>query len=128
MSVTTKKRGDYGEKIARRYLEERAFTILACNYMPSRGIKRGEIDIIAQKGNIIHFIEVKTRFVHSGDIVDPPETQITRSKIQALNRTAQIYLKEKACSGVTYVFDALAITIYPREKKAHVRFLEDIFL
>lgn len=55
--MNNKQFGYLGEKIAKFYLQIREFQILKCNF----SCKFGEIDIIARKGNYIHFVEVKTR-------------------------------------------------------------------
>ena len=51
--------GNDGELLATDFLEKQGFVILERNY---RFRRFGEIDIIAQKENLIVFIEVKTRF------------------------------------------------------------------
>lgn len=50
--------GNYGEDLAAEFLSSRGFKIIGRNlsYGP------GELDIVAQKGDELHFIEVKTRF------------------------------------------------------------------
>lgn len=48
--------GHLGEDIAQKYLENKGFSIIGQNYLK----KYGEIDIIAKKGKILHFVEVKT--------------------------------------------------------------------
>ena len=48
--------GELGEKICSAYLSKKGFNILERNYTK----KYGEIDIIAQKDGVIHFIEVKS--------------------------------------------------------------------
>ena len=49
--------GAYGEQLAARHLRIKGYKILAANYRT--GV--GEIDIIAEKINVICFVEVKTR-------------------------------------------------------------------
>ncbi len=129
-SITTKLRGDYGEAIACRYLMARGFTIRTRNYMPARGVKRGEIDIVAEKDGAMHFVEVKTRFINgkSDTLTDPPEAQITVTKLRALSRAAQMYMRKEGLMHAVYHFDALAITVFLPQKRAQVRFLQDIFL
>ena len=48
--------GAYGEQIAVNYLKKQGFIILDTNYLK----KWGEIDVVARKTSIIHFVEVKT--------------------------------------------------------------------
>jgi putative endonuclease len=51
--------GNNGELLALDFIVNKGFTIIEHNYRFGR---LGEIDIIAQKENLIVFIEVKTRF------------------------------------------------------------------
>jgi len=54
---TEKRRlGDIGENIACDFLKKRGFEILDRNYLK----KWGEIDIVARKDSVIHFVEVKS--------------------------------------------------------------------
>lgn len=55
--MTTKEIGDYGEKLAVKYLRRKFFRIVERNY---RG-RHGEIDIIAKNRKYLIFCEVKTR-------------------------------------------------------------------
>ena len=54
---TTRERGTKGEQLAARYLKRQGYRILDQNYHS----RFGEIDIIAERGDIIAFCEVKTR-------------------------------------------------------------------
>lgn len=56
--MNTKNKGRYGENIACAILESFNYKIIERNYFT----RRGEIDVIALKNNIIHFIEVKTTY------------------------------------------------------------------
>lgn len=55
--MTNSEKGFIGETAVCEYLKERGYTISARNYR----IKGGEIDIIAENGFYIAFVEVKSR-------------------------------------------------------------------
>lgn len=55
--MTNFAKGVAAEDLAARYLTDKGYVILAQRYKT----KFGEIDLIAQKGDVLHFIEVKTR-------------------------------------------------------------------
>jgi putative endonuclease len=120
--------GQLGEKIAKKYLIAKGYTILAENYYQSKGLRRGEIDIIAEYNQAIHFIEVKARAVTTTKpLVDPPETAITRAKLRKIQTTAEIFLKETNLVKREVHFDALAVTYFVALKKAEVRHLRGIY-
>lgn len=57
MPVTEKRKiGDIGEELASMFLVKHGFEVIERNYRK----KWGELDIIAAKDNLLHFIEVKT--------------------------------------------------------------------
>lgn len=55
--MNTKKIGEYGEKIAASYLKKNGYKIVEKNYRT----RSSEIDIIAYDGEVLCFVEVKTR-------------------------------------------------------------------
>lgn len=59
MAINGEKRrfGFWGERKAARYLKRKGYKILQRNFK----CKMGEVDIIAAKGDVIAFVEVKTR-------------------------------------------------------------------
>lgn len=90
--------GDIAEKQAIKYLIKNDFDILEHNFYS----RFGEIDIIALKDNIIHFIEVK-----SGK--NEPIYNITPSKISKLIKTINYYLNTKKLD-FDYTLDAIIVT------------------
>ena len=72
--------GQAAENLATSYLKKKKFAIITRNYR----YQRAEIDIIAQKDQLLVFVEVKAR---SNDRFGDPETFVT-GKQQALVRTA----------------------------------------
>jgi len=107
----SKAKGDLAELKAISYLKDKGFVIIEHNFY----FRGGEIDIIAIKNNVLHFVEVK-----SGDSFEAIYN-ITPSKIKRLIKGASIYLKQKKLN-FAYSIDAL---ILQNEK---VEFIENITL
>jgi len=112
--------GDLGEKIAREYLEKKEYKILDKNFRYS---KLGELDIIAQKGNDIIFVEVKTR-MKTGPEGFWPEDNITYDKQKKLIKLSQIYLSKFKLLDKSWQIDILAVEIY-RDRSFDVRHTEN---
>lgn len=113
--------GALGEQIAVDYLISKGFQVIDRNYTK----KVGEIDVVATKDNIIHFIEVKT-LIKYGDYYNPFEN-ITYYKIMRIKRTVLWYLAEKRVSHETkYTLDAIAIEINRGDKHARLQVLWNI--
>ena len=82
-----------------------------------------EIDIIARKEKVLHFVEVKSR--HYGPI-GYPENNVGRKKFKRLQRAADQFLFMNP--GYKWIqFDILAITEF-KDKEAEYFLLEDVFL
>lgn len=111
--------GKNGEALAEIYLTEKGYTILHKNWRYSHY----EIDIIAQKENRLHFIEVKTR---TTDYYGYPEESVTPKKFHYLQQAADEYLYQYP--GYKWVqYDVLSIIL--KNKQPAIFFLiEDVFL
>lgn len=92
--------GKQSEDRAIDFLQERGFAIVDRNFYASR---LGEIDIIAKKGDILHFIEVKSS---RGNF--EPIYNITPAKIRKIINSANYYLKQKSLN-FAWCIDALII-------------------
>ncbi|MRI58239.1 MAG: YraN family protein [Epsilonproteobacteria bacterium] len=90
--------GDIGERQAVCYLQQLGFTILERNFYA----KFGEIDIVALKDDVVHFIEVK--YSKSYD----PLERITPSKMAKIIKTAKLYMAKRA-EVRPFCIDALII-------------------
>lgn len=55
------RRGQWGEMVARWWLRLKGYAILAHGYRSGRGSGAGEVDIVARRGDVVVFVEVKTR-------------------------------------------------------------------
>ena len=78
--------GKFGEDTAEKYLKKNKYKIIQRNYL----IRGGEIDIIAQKGEYIIFVEVKTR---SDNAFGTPAEAITFHKIQRMKKAAGVFMQ-----------------------------------
>ncbi len=124
--------GRIGEDIAVRYLENKGFEIIEQNYRK----KYGEIDIIAQKANVLHFIEVKSVSCESFPKDAPyatdkhrPEDNVHYQKLKRLRNTLQVYLFQRFPKGQPeWVFDVITVRLGMETKQASVKFLENLIL
>lgn len=73
--------GRRGELLAVRMLEARGWRILATNYRAGRR----EVDVVARRGNLLAFVEVKTR---SGSGFGAPQAAVTRLKQREIEAVA----------------------------------------
>jgi putative endonuclease len=80
--------GRRGEDLAAKHLQGQGYTILARNYRTPAG----ELDIVAQEGGILVFVEVKMRRSLRFGI---PQEALTRAKQAHLVQAAQHYLMER---------------------------------
>jgi putative endonuclease len=115
--------GALGEEIACRFLLKQNFDLVDRNFRQ----KCGEIDIVAKKSGILHFIEVKTVSREINGF--RAEDNMHFRKIQRLERTIEIYLLKKNVPHET-LFQVDGITVYlNRERRqANVRMIENINL
>jgi putative endonuclease len=79
--------GTRGEELAQRFLQQKGYQILDCNYR----CRWGEINIVAHDGDELVFLEVRTR--RSADY-GTPEESLTDAKLQRLLATAQYYRQQ----------------------------------
>ena len=79
--------GRWGEALAAQWLEQRGCVLLAANWR----CRFGEIDLIAEDGDFLCFVEVKLR---KSDAYGGAGEAVDRRKQEKLRVTAQLYLAE----------------------------------
>lgn len=105
------------------FLKKEGYGIVETNYQK----RTGEIDIIARKKNILHFIEVKTRSDSSLQMFGLPQDAVNWRKKRKIIKTALYYLQECGFDQDTsWQIDVIAITINWQRKKAKISFLENV--
>ncbi len=122
-----RKLGDIGEKIACEFLRKRGFEIIETNYLR----KWGEIDIVAKKGEMIHFVEVKSvsrvtsRDVPYGTSTFRAEDNMHPWKLKRLYRTIETYLLHKKLD-CDWQLDLVTVQMDMTTRQARVEIIENI--
>ncbi len=102
MSKHRQELGKWGESIAAGYLAARGYSLVNRNVRTAHG----ELDIITRQGDILVFVEVKTR---SNTAFGHPEDAVTRTKQARLIAAAQDYLQTHPEIDRDWRIDVIAI-------------------
>jgi len=109
--------GKHGESLAVDFLQKNGYTILETNWT----FQKAEVDIIAQKENILAIVEVKTR---SSIDFGLPQDFVKPKKIQLLVKAVNEYVISNDLD-VEVRFDIIAI--HKNEKTFSLEHLENAF-
>lgn len=125
--MNTRLKGQKGEDIACKFLENHGFLIIERNYQK----KWGEIDIIAIKDKITHFFEVKSvvgDYSKSND-VHRPEDNVHGLKVRNISRTIETYFAEKRMSSESeFNFHVICVYMNEQTRRARVKWIENVIL
>ena len=111
--------GKLGEQLAEDFLINKGYTILHRNWRYSHY----EIDIVALKNDLPHFVEVKTR---SSKQFGEPEESVNKKKIRSLLQAADEFLFQHP-QYKNFHIDILSITIHSQQEPKYF-FIEDVYL
>lgn len=103
---TTKNKGDWGEQLAAQHLVAQGYRIVERNYR----CRRGEIDIIAEDGGVLCFVEVRS--VASRAFGDPLET-IKPAKQRRILLAARHYITTRRIRDKAIRFDVVGVVHQP---------------
>jgi putative endonuclease len=116
MTKERKVLGRQGELVAAWFLRLKFYRILERNFC----VRRGELDIVAERGGCLVFVEVKTRrsanYGHPGLAID-------QRKRQRLCRAARMYLARHRLADRDCRFDAILVDLsrgWFRPKLQHI--------
>jgi putative endonuclease len=110
--------GRKGEQLAEGYLARLGYCILFRNWRCGRS----EIDLVAAKDNVLHFIEVKTRRTHSFGM---PEEAIDRKKLRRMIAAGSGFIRRYP-QWKRIQFDVLSVSIINDEVEYFL--IEDVYL
>lgn len=109
--------GKKGEAFAQKYLAQNGYLISDINWR----FGKEEIDIIAQKNDLVVFIEVKTR---TNNYFGDPENFVSRNKQKRIIKAANAYIMEKNILKEAR-FDVIALTLV--NNKFQLEHIQDAF-
>lgn len=94
--------GQQGEEIAANYLQHQGYQILDRNYHS----RFGEVDLVAEKDDVVVFVEVKARTSVSFGL---PEESVTTEKLAKIYDTALLWLQDHPEKSDDWRVDVIAI-------------------
>ena len=109
--------GDFGERLAVQHLEAKGYRIVERNYRK----REGEIDIVAQTGDILAFVEVKCR---RGAAMGTAVEALTRAKQRRLVALADVYGQEKEGLPEQRRIDLIAVDLAPDGRLLSLQHIE----
>ena len=112
--------GRRGEDEACFFLRGLGYTVVARNWRSPR--RRGEIDLVAWDGDVLCFIEVKTRSTRE---VKPAEAAVDHAKQRELAAMARQYLRRRR--GPTPVLRADVVSVYSDSQPPSITLFKDAF-
>ncbi len=113
--------GIWGEKTAARFLKKRGMKVLGKRVHVTA---RDELDLVARDGDVLVFVEVKTR---KSEDYGRPMTAVDRRKRQVLSRGAVRYLQKLKNRDVNFRFDVIEVIGTPDSGEPHVRHIKNAF-
>ena len=94
--------GRRGERAAEKYLRRSGYRIVARNFRAAGA----EIDLVAMDGDVLVFVEVKTRRSREAGA---PEEAVDERKQKQIRRAAEIFATRYRADDVTMRFDIIAV-------------------
>ena len=118
MSDRRRDLGAAGERLAARYLTIAGYRILARNW---RFGSAGELDLVAQDGDCLVAVEVRTR---RGQAFGTPEESVRPAKQSRLAMLAEAYAAQSGWDGPLRI-DVIAIHLAPDGRLLRINHLRD---
>jgi len=118
-NMAGKNTGHYGEDIAAAYLQQKGYSIVERNYRK----RFGELDIIAEDGEVLVFVEVKTR---SSTRFGSPFEAVDSRKQRKMSRIALAYLNSRKLFDRSARFDVVAVMLH-KGSLPEVEIVQDAF-
>jgi putative endonuclease len=109
----------WGEALAKSYLEENGILILECNYRTNSG----EVDLIGKKDERFIFFEVKTRQSLNYGF---PEEAVDFKKLEHIETVIWDYFESNDISECDWQIDVISILRNPGTNKYEIEWIENV--
>ena len=111
------RRGLWGERVAMAYLVSRGWTIETHRFR----VGHRELDVVARRGSLVAFIEVKTR---TSAAWGAPSESVVWRKRRTITQVAEVWRQRHGRAGDSFRFDVVAVRV-ERGQGYRVEHLED---
>lgn len=103
-------RGRFGEALAARFVRRRlGGRVIARNWRSARD-RRDELDLVFRKGEVLVFVEVRTR---SAEALVSGFHSVNRHKKEVLRRSCKSYLSQLQTPPKHFRFDIIDVALFP---------------
>jgi putative endonuclease len=89
------------------FLEKRGYRLLQRNYLG----RHGEIDVVAEKGGVLCFVEIRSRGGVGAGMFGGPAASVGNEKQRRIVRTAREWLIRNRAEGRACRFDVLGVHV-----------------
>ncbi len=111
--------GGMGENLAAEFLADKGYRVLERNWHT----RWGELDIIAQKSDVLVFVEVKTKI---GDAFGSPEEMVNSYKLAQVRRMTEVYRVTKGFPNQEARIDVVAVVLDREHQPVRVTHYENV--
>lgn len=113
--------GRRGETLAYWYLRRSGYTMVARNLRMRQDM--GELDLVGWDGQVLAFIEVKTR---TSEQFGAPESAVGAAQRKRIAHAAQFYMRRLKQKAVNYRYDIVSVT-WDTQEGYRLRIIKDAF-
>ena len=121
--LDSKELGKWGERVATNYIEKMGLTVVDTNYRT----RLGEIDIIAKRDLVYHFIEIKAR---RGVTHGLPREAVSKRKQKHIKQAAMYFIRDLRAQNRKWKelsFDVVEVYVH-EDFKATVHYMPQCFM
>ena len=115
MLTKTKEIGNKGEELVAKFLMKQGFSIIGRNYLRPWG----ELDVVAKKNGVVHFVEVKAKEITSIEEKNSPnyrpEDHMHSWKVKRFRRIIETWIMDKDYDGEWQIDVAIAYVSQNKE-------------